>query len=896
MKIISYKKIKQNKYEVTLSNNESVLLYDDIILKYELLTKKEIDNQKLKEIILDNSKYDVYYAMLKDISKKFRTEKELRSKFKDYDNEVVDYAIKRLKNEKYLNNELYIPLRPCSTEPNLQLWYIVNPDDMSKNRYYNGNGRLYHIIDTSKIENYIGNNFDFMRNDFAIEYYKTSDFDYNIVLKQNVESVVEMSYPDNNIHDIFKTYPWLFTSKIFKSENSLPMVSKTGQLFYMNYKANDETLLPDLTKRIPIYNSDGLTIKTREFGKQYELKRSYMTSLGIFGFNGSDAFLYKVNENTNGYIQIGTLKPGFNTDERSQPSLYETTFGIFVVYNGNIYLFNTDTEKFELISECDLNYCNTNYLEYSFIENSKMFDVINKFDSKLFISEHKNRILQVTNYWELSNKASSGLICKCKIKEYNPITKTFDLKYYNDDWNVANIRETPHGILITLTNNAPNGFSIAADYYVNIDKANAQITTTATGIFDIIYSSKLNTLIVFGKDNISILNNKTNEWEIYSDYVTLFDEWPNSTKVRPYHVELYKDILIDESNDIIGEVIIACCNEEYKIFKVTVNGFEPSARLTEEYNVYGIFVKKQNSKNILYCIYNGRDSINIEYKRVIGKIRLIRNDSEISHGYKFAYADINQLSQVEQVFCDVEFFKCDEYSFIPVISYNNINFFSIYGSLFIEGMDIARTEINTDIIPKNEKYIGFELKFIGKNEKIWNNTVKPKISTLSDKYAFKEVDLCKWDINKPNIIPETKNWYRSVVDINNHKTSYIKTDTMPKFYDTVYQFNGHSTKENTLFKDKRINKPSSLFDIINMEPKNMETFDSEDFEIELTIFPNLFVNQKQVSVMRPFNNVHDVLYRKTNPYLPYDPFTNVADISVTKPDLVDDIFFEKRSN
>lgn len=108
MKIISYKKIKQNKYEVTLSNNESVLLYDDIILKYELLTKKEIDNQKLKEIILDNSKYDVYYAMLKDISKKFRTEKELRTKFKDYDNEVVDYAIKRLKNEKYLNNELYI--------------------------------------------------------------------------------------------------------------------------------------------------------------------------------------------------------------------------------------------------------------------------------------------------------------------------------------------------------------------------------------------------------------------------------------------------------------------------------------------------------------------------------------------------------------------------------------------------------------------------------------------------------------------------------------------------------------------------------------------------------------------------------------------------------------------
>lgn len=108
MKIKSYKKIKQNKYEVTLSNNESVLLYDDIILKYELLTKKEIADEELKEILLDNAKYEIYYAMLKDISKKLRTEKELRNKFKDYDKAAVDYSINKLKTEKYINNELYI--------------------------------------------------------------------------------------------------------------------------------------------------------------------------------------------------------------------------------------------------------------------------------------------------------------------------------------------------------------------------------------------------------------------------------------------------------------------------------------------------------------------------------------------------------------------------------------------------------------------------------------------------------------------------------------------------------------------------------------------------------------------------------------------------------------------
>ena len=46
--------------------------------------------------------------MLKDISKKLRTEKELRNKFKDYDKEAVDYSINKLKTEKYINNELYI--------------------------------------------------------------------------------------------------------------------------------------------------------------------------------------------------------------------------------------------------------------------------------------------------------------------------------------------------------------------------------------------------------------------------------------------------------------------------------------------------------------------------------------------------------------------------------------------------------------------------------------------------------------------------------------------------------------------------------------------------------------------------------------------------------------------
>ena len=108
MKIISYKKKNINTYEVTLSNNESVVLYEDIILKYELLLKKDITKIELGKAKNENEKYFIYYEALKYISKKMRTEKEIRNKFKEYQKDSLNYAIERLKKEKYLNNEIYI--------------------------------------------------------------------------------------------------------------------------------------------------------------------------------------------------------------------------------------------------------------------------------------------------------------------------------------------------------------------------------------------------------------------------------------------------------------------------------------------------------------------------------------------------------------------------------------------------------------------------------------------------------------------------------------------------------------------------------------------------------------------------------------------------------------------
>lgn len=108
-KILSYRKKKYNNiYEITLSNNEKLELYDDVILKYELLLKKEIPEDLFDEIIVFNSYLESYNKALKYINTKLRTEKEIIDKLFGYSEDAINYTITRLRKEGYLDKDLYI--------------------------------------------------------------------------------------------------------------------------------------------------------------------------------------------------------------------------------------------------------------------------------------------------------------------------------------------------------------------------------------------------------------------------------------------------------------------------------------------------------------------------------------------------------------------------------------------------------------------------------------------------------------------------------------------------------------------------------------------------------------------------------------------------------------------
>ena len=110
MQIKTFKKLKDNKYNLELDNNESIVLYDDIIVKFNLLVNKELDNKKLEEVLNENKKMEAYYISLKALNKKMRTKKEITVLLKKYEitDKVIDEIIDKLYKDNYLNDERYI--------------------------------------------------------------------------------------------------------------------------------------------------------------------------------------------------------------------------------------------------------------------------------------------------------------------------------------------------------------------------------------------------------------------------------------------------------------------------------------------------------------------------------------------------------------------------------------------------------------------------------------------------------------------------------------------------------------------------------------------------------------------------------------------------------------------
>ena len=109
LRIIKYRRMANGKYKVELDDGRDLLLYEDVILKYELLLLKEIDDKLLIEVDKANQEWDVYYVALKSLKSRFKSIKDLRDSLlkKEYPKDLVESAINRLIKQGYLDDNSF---------------------------------------------------------------------------------------------------------------------------------------------------------------------------------------------------------------------------------------------------------------------------------------------------------------------------------------------------------------------------------------------------------------------------------------------------------------------------------------------------------------------------------------------------------------------------------------------------------------------------------------------------------------------------------------------------------------------------------------------------------------------------------------------------------------------
>lgn len=110
MNIVKFKKKNKDQYELILDNNEKLIIYEDIIIKYNLLVNKNIDAEILSKINKENSFASIYSKCIRYISIRIRSEKEIRDYLqkKLVDEDTIEKVVSKLKNNKLINDEVFV--------------------------------------------------------------------------------------------------------------------------------------------------------------------------------------------------------------------------------------------------------------------------------------------------------------------------------------------------------------------------------------------------------------------------------------------------------------------------------------------------------------------------------------------------------------------------------------------------------------------------------------------------------------------------------------------------------------------------------------------------------------------------------------------------------------------
>ncbi len=109
IKVISSKMMKNKNYEIVLSNDEVLLVKEDIVVNYRLVKDKEIELDLLNEINTEIMYFIAYEKAIKYISNGAKSSYQVKKYLeqKEIDKSIINRIIKNFEENKYIDDESY---------------------------------------------------------------------------------------------------------------------------------------------------------------------------------------------------------------------------------------------------------------------------------------------------------------------------------------------------------------------------------------------------------------------------------------------------------------------------------------------------------------------------------------------------------------------------------------------------------------------------------------------------------------------------------------------------------------------------------------------------------------------------------------------------------------------
>ncbi|MED4601733.1 RecX family transcriptional regulator [Paenibacillus validus] len=99
----------QQRYNVFIDDKLAFSVHEDIMIKYRLLKGAQVESAEMERILAAEERHKAYLSAVRLLASRLRSEHEMRSRLKEkeFQPDVIEDVISRLRTEGYLNDALF---------------------------------------------------------------------------------------------------------------------------------------------------------------------------------------------------------------------------------------------------------------------------------------------------------------------------------------------------------------------------------------------------------------------------------------------------------------------------------------------------------------------------------------------------------------------------------------------------------------------------------------------------------------------------------------------------------------------------------------------------------------------------------------------------------------------